>query len=627
MSYRFSSIFNSVKTLYAPMKYPLVLIAVITSCQIYAAPSNMGSITVTSRNLANGTASGTYIAAGSKAIGSFTLTRNDTRGYNGVLMNPTLNNTGTNGIEISNLSDTSVSNDRFTYTFTITPDDNTSIHTIRIGQASYTTTGNSEVARHTISDIIQNSAIDIPTRLYVKDNPSVQFYYDAMGDYFMGRREGNTSIFRYNVDDIPEQQVRSNSRNDLYFFKINELAGNNLTGTRTYQPSTIGNEVRFANSTSRGVLPDTPTFSNILKSTSTNPNNQNTFTALSNNQTINGNSYVTYGVENSKSGYSVAVRNALSVTLTYEGIMNGSNGFTGRMVGETYSEWISFGVESTPFNYIFSGTVFNDNGAINDIDAKAGTIGGIYANSKYFNGKFDNPDNPDNTASSAPYELGITGSTVKLVDCTTGASLKDNISTDSNGKYEIIIPITSVASRSEVCLIEEMSGGSYPIRTTTNKKTVNLVQNTYAYKNNNFGRVIEANKALVLEKEQAINDCKISTLVPSDNKPAYSKSSLSDIPPGQCIAYKITATNRANLIIEKAVVTDELQQYDPNNPNGPKVTSSLVKPARTGFPAISYSDNLKYGGTGTLITSEFNIPARKNQIIYFNTKYGTTQSN
>ena len=72
MNYRFSSIVYSIKTLYAPMKYPLVLILAIASSQTYAAPSNMGSITVTSRNLANGTASGTYIAAGSKATGSFT---------------------------------------------------------------------------------------------------------------------------------------------------------------------------------------------------------------------------------------------------------------------------------------------------------------------------------------------------------------------------------------------------------------------------------------------------------------------------------------------------------------------------------------------------------------------------
>lgn len=250
MNYRFLPISDSTKTLNTPIKCSIAFILVFSSCQTYAAPSNMGSMTVTSRDLADGTASGTYVAAGSKATGSFTLTRNDTRGYNGVSMNPGLNNTGTNGIEIRNNADATNNNDSFTYTFAITPDNNNAIHSIKIGQASYAEGGNSEVARHTLSNVTQNSAINIPSRIYVKNNPSVPFYYEAMGDYFMGSRESGTNIFRYNVDTF-EAQVRSNSTNNLYFYKINELAGSNATGTRRYEPSLVNNEVRFSGAGSR----------------------------------------------------------------------------------------------------------------------------------------------------------------------------------------------------------------------------------------------------------------------------------------------------------------------------------------------------------------------------------------
>lgn len=202
MSYRFSSIFDSAKTLNMPMKYPIAFIIVIGSCQAYAAPQDMGTITVTSRSLSNGTASGTYIAAGSGATGSFTLTRinNNTRGYlSNVEIKPTgLPATGTNGIEISNLADTNVSNDKFTYTFTITPNDNTAIHTIKIGQASYTTSGNSEVAQHTLN-FTKSTLNSRAVQASVRTNPSVPYYYEAMGDYFMGKRDpANTNNFIYN---------------------------------------------------------------------------------------------------------------------------------------------------------------------------------------------------------------------------------------------------------------------------------------------------------------------------------------------------------------------------------------------------------------------------------------------
>lgn len=615
MPVRFAAKYYSLRAIEVIL-YPVLAFVVIAPLAAQAAPSDMGSITVTSSNALTGSASGTYVAAGSGATGSFMLTRNNTRGYaNAVVITP-----GNNGIEIRNNADAANNNDSFTYTFAITPDNNNAIHSIKIGQASYTTGGNSEVARHTLSNVTQNSAIDIPSRIYVKDNPSVPFYYEAMGDYFMGSRESGTNIFRYNVD-TSEAQVRSNSTNNLYFYKINELAGSNVTGTRRYEPSLVNNEVRFAGAGSRGVLPPTPTFANILKSTSTNPNNQNTFTALTNNQTINGNSYVTYGIENSSSNYVVAVRNVTSITLTYDAIMNGSNAFPGNIIGETFNEWISFGIESAPV-YVFSGTVFNDNGGINDNNANLETIGGIYDNSRYFNGIF----NP--TPTSSP-ELGIAGSTVRLVsDCNSNNPTVYATSTTTNtGTYQFTVLPSVIGSNSLVCLIETRANtNDYPIRTTTDKRAVSLTTDTYRYPNNNFGRVVAQNAALVLEKEQAANDCRITSL--TDSSLAYSKGALStsetgagaNVRPGMCIAYKITATNRANQAISNFVMQDILQLGN----NSTTVTSKLANPR---LNVNQYASNsVPIGENGTVVTIPLPLDPRANRTFYFNTQYGSTQS-
>ena len=598
------------------MKYPLVLLLAIASSQTYAMPSNMGSITVTSNNLSNGTASGTYIAAGSKATGSFTLTRNDTRGYNGVSMNPTLNNTGTNGIEISNLSDTSVSNDRFTYTFTITPADNTAIHTIKIGQASYTTTGNSEVARHTLN--FTKSALNSqPVAATVKLNEDVPYYYEAMGDYFMGLRVRNTSDFTYN-NSISSPQLRENNGNKLFFYRMEFLNGSNQGGN-VYRPTTTtGGNVSVRNGAS-GFLPTPATFTNILKSTSTSPDNQTTYPPLTSN-IANGGQYISYGIENSRSTYVVAVRNASSITLTYEGIMNGSNGFEGEKVGETYNEWISFGIESEPLNYIFSGTVFNDNGGISDSAADADKVGAPYSsNSNYFNGTFDNNE------AGVVVKTGSVASRVRLVnDCVnpTTTYATQILTTADAGVYRFTIPVTEIGNRNSVCIIED-NNSDYPIRTTSGNKQVAFSSNKYSYPNNNFGRVIEANKALVLEKEQALNNCSISTLPPSSqNNLVYSKDNLVNVNPGQCIAYKIIATNRANLPVSNFVMNDTLQKAGVNNAT---VSSVLAFPS---YNSDDYAtDSVKVGKNDVPVkTKILSIAEKAQQIFYFNTKYGTTNS-
>ena len=611
MSYRLSSVMNSVKTLHIPMKYPIAFFIAIASCQAYATPTGFGTFTGDSSPKAGSVASGRYTTP-TGATGAYTVSAGTSNGYSGRVFT-----VGNNGIEIKNDANTNIANDSFTYTFSITPDDNTAIHTVKIGQASYATSGNSEVARQTLA-FTKNSQINTAAKATVRNNPSVSYYYEAMGDYFMGEREGNTSTFTYK-NSIDSPQLRANNANKLYFYRLDFLNGINLGGNR-FRPSTNNNGEVSITSGGRGVLPNSPTFINILKSTSTNPNNQSTYNPLTTGDEIgNGTNYVSYGIENSQSKYVIAIRNANSVTLTYEGIMNGSNGIAGNIIGETYNEWISFGVESELANYVFSGYVYNDNGGIANINNSV-------SNNNYFNGKFDNPNNTNPPASTPPFESAITGSTVKPIDCVTEAPLAyTNVPTTDAGRYEILVPTYSLAGKSQVCLIEERGDSDYPIRTTSAKQEVSLTLNgdKYLYENINFGRVIEANKALVLEKEQAANDCTISTLPPSSqNNLSYSRDELEGVDPGQCIAYRITATNRANLPINEFVMQDKLQRA---GVGGAIVTSILVEPR---FNASDYASNsVSIGQNGMVITDSFTIDPRAQKTFYFNTKYGSSQSN
>ncbi|WP_426241144.1 hypothetical protein [Psychrobacter sp. TWP2-1-2] len=553
------------------LKRGLTLTFIAASFSAQSAPAEMGSITVTSSDASAGSASGTYVAAGSGATGRFTLVRNENIGYSSNAEITPSSGTRTNGIEIRNDSNTSIDRDKFKYTFTITPNDNASIHTIKIGQASYSVGGNSEIARQTLS-FTQNSQISTPAQATIRNNPNIPYFYNAMGDYFIGKKLAGNSFSSNNTVTLPQLRFDSSNGGDsgLYYYGITALNGSGNSSSFTPTTNSSG-QVSFASGQKRGTLPPMPTFTNILKETSTSPNNQTTYRALNVNDIIaNNSSYVSYGIANADSNYVLAVKNAKTIILTYEGIMRGNSAIEADVVGETYNEWISFGVESEPLNYVFSGTVFNDNGGINDSDINVkkdnATIdSGIYNNTNFFNGTFDSA------------ESGIAGSTVKLVDCTTNAPL-ETINTPTNivGKYEIKIPIASLTGKSTVCLIEENSGSTYPIRTTNEKTVISLTTNKYNYENNNFGRVIDKNVALVLEKEQALNDCKIASLLPNlENQLAYSKAALSEVTPGQCIAYKITATNRANLSINHFVLQDVLQE---RNVNGAIVTSKLANP-------------------------------------------------
>ena len=586
--------------------FTLALIALPVTAQ--AAPPNMGNLSITS--MTNHSASGTYITANG-GTGRFTLVRDELRGYN-----DSFNiQDGANGIELKNEAAIATGDDRdkFRYTFTITPNTASALHTIKIGQASYTTSGNSEIARHTLS-YTSNKNIAAPARATIQSNQSADYYYNAMGDYFMGERLNSTQLRAANAVAAP--QLRTDSSNggesNLYYYNVSNLTG---TGNSNPYTPTKNNKAQVSLTNNNGVLPANPTFDRIFKNLVDN----SSYAALATNHTLaNGGSYVSYGIANSDSDYVIAVQNAASVTLTYEGIMNGNIGIPRAVVGETYNEWISFGVESEPY-YRFLGTVFNDNGGINDANANPQQTGGIYNNPDYFNGVL-------NTS-----ERGITGSTLTLTDCGSGSqTVYATTTTDAQGNYQLDIPAASV--RSPVCLTETTRPANYPIATSAATRSIKVTASTRTYPNQDFGHVIQNHAALVLEKFQFANQCTLTSLY-ADHSGAphpYTKDAISadnpNVAPMYCIAYKLTATNRANLPINAIVIKDTLAKKGINNA---RVTATLFDNAkRTSQPAppIGFIDTLRDGDNGTIETASFELPAKSSRSFYVNTRYGSTQS-
>ena len=299
----------------------------------------------------------------------------------------------------------------------------------------------------------------------------------------------------------------------------------------------------------------------------------------------------------------------------------------GRFFRNPTNQEIDFRIDNYCYvpQYIFSGTVFDDNGGIDSTradkeNADITTPTSAYSNnSNYFNGIFN-----------TPLETGIAGSSVKLVSCTDTSTIYANQSVVANGttigRYQFSLPISTFGSNTNLCLIESRGGDTYPIRTSSENKTVGFATTTYNYPNNNFGRVIDANAAVVLKKYQYVNSCPATlnySAVPvtADPRTGFSTSTINgSLIPGQCIAYKIIATNRANIPVDNFVMRDLLQSKGVNTAT---TTSVLVAPVDA---ASNYAGNsVAIGMNGTVISNSQSIPARKTRDFYFNTKHGLTQ--
>lgn len=303
------------------------------------------------------------------------------------------------------------------------------------------------------------------------------------------------------------------------------------------------------------------------------------------------------------------------------------------ITGNPTTQQIDFRVDNYCYvpQYIFSGTVFDDNGGITAAQATAvqasanpaNFTSGTYNNTNYFNGVF----NP-------PQETGISGSTVRLASCDsnnplTYATQTVNSSGATIGQFQFSVPLSTFGSNRSICLIESRTGSSYPIRTTTDNINTAFATTTYNYPNRNFGRVIAENAALVLRKAQYVNNCPstipytdpaLNRVGETDLRNGFSESANNGnaLTPGQCIAYRITATNRANVPINNFVMQDKLQSKS----DGAAVTSTLANPVAS---TTDYASNsVAIGNNGTVITNPFTLNARSNRNFYFNTKYGTT---
>lgn len=273
--------------------------------------------------------------------------------------------------------------------------------------------------------------------------------------------------------------------------------------------------------------------------------------------------------------------------------------------------------------YIFSGTVFNDNGGIDDTQADANQPNfttGTYNNANYFNGVFNTPP-----------ESGIEGSTVRLVSCSNTSTIYATQPSGTGatiGEYQFSVPLSTFGTNRSICLIESRTGATYPVRTTSDNINTGFTTTTYNYPNRNFGRVIPENAALVLRKFQFVNDCSTALnynniTTTSDPRTGFSTEGINgNIVPGQCIAYRITATNRANTPITNSVVQDRLQE---KGQNGALVTSILANPVAS---TTDYaSDSVPIGQNGLVKTNPFPLNQRTSRDFYFNTKYGTTNGN
>lgn len=288
----------------------------------------------------------------------------------------------------------------------------------------------------------------------------------------------------------------------------------------------------------------------------------------------------------------------------------------------SYGDEITCTVTNTPTTYTFSGTVFNDDGGITTANAdNANLITGSYANNdNYFNGIFDN------TAPNTESVITDTNSTVDLTDCSATVIASQPVA--ANGKYSINASASQLTNNTNLCLVEKRNTGvtTFPIRTSPASKSINFQISTYNYPDNNFGRVIADNAALVLQKYQFVNDCDAATLdypsVPMTDDPrtGFSMDRIQgNITPQQCIAYKIVATNRSNLKIDDFVMSDTLQKKGVDN-----AQATSIRVAPTDANGSFATDSVAIGANGTVKTTKLILPQKTKREFYFNTRYKDT---
>lgn len=308
------------------------------------------------------------------------------------------------------------------------------------------------------------------------------------------------------------------------------------------------------------------------------------------------------------------------------------SGSSFKISGLSYGDEITCTITNSS-NYVFSGTVFNDNGKIvrpNKDDASDKYLN----NSLYFNGKYDSP-----TESGISFTTGHTITLNKCVGDTSGSAFtSQTVDINTDGTYSFSLTPAQVGTNTKLCTTQnEPSNYIYSVDTTSNSRQIDITNSKYNYPNNDFGDVVQENAALVLIKSQYIHNCSLNNLSTIDvdydgnASDAYSTKSISNIIPGQCIAYRIEAINRGNVSLTDIVIKDTLQKKSDSNSS--LVTSTLVNPIpigeNSGVPSFT-SNSVSIGENGTVTTNTFSLGtthATRRQAIRFNTKYGNTNTN
>ena len=304
----------------------------------------------------------------------------------------------------------------------------------------------------------------------------------------------------------------------------------------------------------------------------------------------------------------------------------------------SYGDEITCNVTNTPSQYTFSGIVFNDNGGIAASSTTRQDISSTFTgNASYFNTVFDS------ATESGIYDASMS---IRLTDCngtnitTTSANPQSVSDTQATrGRYNFIVPASALTNRTRVCVVQdEPSTWDYTVDTTPDKREVTLVNGVFDYKtesdgsrNLDFGEVRTENAALVLIKSQYVHECNDSlnyqSVDSSDNPTSgFSINSISDVDPGNCIAYRIQAYNRGHIGLQQVQIRDQLQITP--------VTSVFQQPAPLFIPTSVNSPTVSYGSNGEIRSNLFSLAATpvtasqpNSATLYFNTKYGTTQSN
>ena len=296
-----------------------------------------------------------------------------------------------------------------------------------------------------------------------------------------------------------------------------------------------------------------------------------------------------------------------------------------------YGDEVTCTITNTPSSYVFSGTVFNDNGGLSGktSEDKNGTF---ISNTKYFNGKLDTG------------ESGISGTTypdlkVSLTNC-AGTNIGNTTvkTVSSTGQYSFTVPSSALNGINEVCMVQtEPNTWDYTVDTTPIKLPKTLENNVYNYDNLNFGKVTIEQTALVLKKYQYVHQCAANLIYtattvngPDISSPnnGFSINNASGVEPGQCIAYKIEAYNLGHVALNNIRITDILQKTPVESRFHVPVASGIAATLRKTDEPTSALINI--GDNGVIITAPFELnntaatTSASKATLYFNTKYGTT---